>query len=386
MKKIVIENLAQISKAEIELGDMTILTGPQATGKSIFLQLLKLILDGDDIAKKIKKYGYDWDHNWSDFLELYFGEGMSGIWKTDTKVTVDGDRVDFEKDLYKTGSARKEKLFLIPAQRVLTLKNGWPRNFGDYESTDPYVVKNFSEQMRLLMEAGIGKGDAPIFPQTRRMKQVLREKLNATIFNGAEIKLDKTGFRKRIVLDVDAHKLPFMVWSAGQREFMPLLLGLYWLLPSSKTSKKEHIDIVVIEEAEMGLHPRAISSLVLIFLELLHRGYKVVLSTHSPVLLDVVWAIKTIQKHRVDPSLLLKLFDLEPTKEMQELCEDIVKNKVFNSYFFDKDETNKVKTVDISSLDPGDENSIVAEWGGLIEFSSKANDIVAEAVSSTERF
>jgi hypothetical protein len=142
----------------------------------------------------------------------------------------------------------------------------------------------------------------------------------------------------------------------------------------------------VIEEAEMGLHPRAISSLVLIFLELLHRGYKVVLSTHSLVLLDVVWAIKTIQKHRVDPSLLLKLFDLEPTKEMQELCEDIVKNKVFNSYFFDKDETNKVKTVDISSLDPGDENSIVAEWGGLIEFSSKANDIVAEAVSSTERF
>ena len=31
MKKIVVENLAQISKAEIELGDMTILTGPQAT-------------------------------------------------------------------------------------------------------------------------------------------------------------------------------------------------------------------------------------------------------------------------------------------------------------------------------------------------------------------
>jgi predicted ATPase len=382
MRRVIVENLAQIEKADIELGDMTIFTGPQATGKSILLQLIKLVLDGDDIAKKIKKYGYDWNHEWDGFLELYFGEGMRGIWKENTKVIVDDNIIDFDKDIYKTGKARKERLFLIPAQRVLTLKNGWPRNFGDYESTDPYVVKSFSEQMRLLMEAGMGKGDTPIFPQTGRMKQVFREKINASIFNGAEVKLDKAGFRKRIVLDVNTNRLPFMVWSAGQREFMPLLLGLYWLLPSSKTTKKENIDIVVIEEAEMGLHPKAISSLVLLFLELLHRGYRVILSTHSPVLLDVVWAIKTIQNNKADPALLLKLFDLSPSKDMQTLCEDIINNKQFNSYYFNKNKAGKIETVNISSLDPGDDNMIVSGWGGLTEFSGKANDIVAEAVST----
>ena len=40
-------------------------------------------------------------------------------------------------------------------------------------------------------------------------------------------------------------------------------------MPSGKTQKKDNIDWVVIEEPEMGLHPKAISALLLIFLELL---------------------------------------------------------------------------------------------------------------------
>ncbi len=381
MKNIEIYNLAQIEEAKIEITDLTIFTGPQATGKSIILQLLKLISDGDDIAKSIKKYGYDWEHDWRGFLELYFGEGMQGIWKDDnTQVNVDSQNINFDDDIYKTGSAKKEKMFFIPAQRVLTLKNGWPRNFGDFESVDPYVVKSFSENIRLLMEAGIGKGETPIFPQDGRMRKVFRDKLDDSIFNGASVKLDKTGFRKRIVLDVEDNKLPFMVWSAGQREFMPLLLGLYWLLPSSRTTKKENINIVVIEEAEMGLHPKAISSLILIFLELMHRGYKVILSTHSPVVLDVVWAIQEMQKYNGDPQLLLELFQLENSSGIKELFEDIVKNKKFKSYFFNKKSNGKVTVEDISTLDPGSEESIVSGWGGLTEFSARAGDLVAQAV------
>ena len=40
-----IENVGQIKKAEIDFGDLTVFVGPQATGKSIALQLLKLLLD-----------------------------------------------------------------------------------------------------------------------------------------------------------------------------------------------------------------------------------------------------------------------------------------------------------------------------------------------------
>ena len=46
-----------------------------------------------------------------------------------------------------------------------------------------------------------------------------------------------------------------MVWSAGQREFVPLLLGMYWLMPPAKISPAQRLEWVVIEEPEMGLHP-----------------------------------------------------------------------------------------------------------------------------------
>ena len=42
----------------------------------------------------------------------------------------------------------------------------------------------------------------------------------------------------------------------------------------------------------MGLHPQGIATAMLLVLELLRRGYKVVLSTHSTVVLDMVWALR----------------------------------------------------------------------------------------------
>ena len=63
-----------------------------------------------------------------------------------------------------------------------------------------------------------------------------------------------------------------MVWSAGQREVIPLLLGLYWLMPSTRISKRRDVEWAIIEELEMGLHPHAISAVLLMVLELLTRA------------------------------------------------------------------------------------------------------------------
>jgi predicted ATP-dependent endonuclease of OLD family len=45
MKTLNINYLGQIKEASLSFGDLTVLIGPQATGKSIALQLLKLMLD-----------------------------------------------------------------------------------------------------------------------------------------------------------------------------------------------------------------------------------------------------------------------------------------------------------------------------------------------------
>ena len=90
MKRLTLTSLGQIPEADISFGDLTVLVGEQASGKSILLQLVKLILDVDDITQTLKKHGFDWHEKPEDFLSLYFGEGMEGIWdNTTTKITVD---------------------------------------------------------------------------------------------------------------------------------------------------------------------------------------------------------------------------------------------------------------------------------------------------------
>ncbi len=384
MRQITLRSIGQIRKADVTMGDLTVLVGPQATGKSIFLQLLKLTQDGSAIKQSIKKYGLDWQHNWGNFLSLYFGEGMQGLWSSRSRVKVDSVPVDFDKLIYSRGRTPPESVFLIPAQRVLILKNGWPRPFMDYAAGDPFCVRNFSEHVRQLMEAGLGQGKSAVFPQENRLKKALRDSLDASVFNGAKVDLDRESFQNRLVLDVGSGeaRLPYMAWSAGQREFMPLLLGLYWLMPPTKTPKKKDVRWVVIEEPEMGLHPQAISSFMLLVLEMLSRGYRVVLSTHSPSVLDIIWAVRELQGRKARAGALRDLFQFPRWRAgLKEMFSEVLGKKKLRTYFFGKREDGMVTVEDISSLDPGSDREDVAGWGGLSGFSGHAADIVAKVVN-----
>jgi len=275
---------------------------------------------------------------------------------------------------------REEKLFYIPAQRVLTMPNGWPRSFREYASGDPYIVKAFSERIRVLLEQGFSSSRSDVlFPQTGRLKGILRNAVRDAIFHDFALVLDTSTPRLRLVLRHGDIKLPFMVWSAGQREFVPLLTGLYWLLPPTKTTRRGQVKWVVIEEPEAGLHPRAISTVMLLVLELMHRGYRVALSTHSPQVLDVVWAVQRISETTADHRLLLKAFSTPASPKMLEVAKSAF-GKQYRTYFFGQDGIVR----DISGLDPGAESDVEAGWGGLSEFSGRMADAVSEAVVRAE--
>ncbi len=372
-----ISRVGQIDDAQVSFGDLTVLVGPQATGKSIFLEFLKLLTDTGPILAYLKSYGLQWRKDVRQFLKVYLGEGMESIWRPESSVFLNGQQVDLG-ELISRVRKRPEAMFYIPAQRVLTLREGWPRPFSDYGAGDPFTVRDFSEKLRLLMETGFGAEPA-LFPRTRRLKNELRDLLDATVFSGFKLSVDTHGAQKRLVLGSSETEssLPFMVWSAGQREFVPLLLGLYWLLPPTKVSRRAKLEWVVIEELEMGLHPRAISAVLLIVLELLSRGYRVCISTHSPHVLDLVWAIKVFQRHRAGSEKLLQLFDVRPTVGMKEMAGAAIR-KTANVYYFDP---ATHKTADISDLDPGAPDAAQARWGGLTEFSGRVADVVADVVA-----
>src|SRR5688572_1840497 len=221
-----IRNLGPIKEASLSFGDLTVFVGPQATGKSIALQLLKLLVDTGHVQAEMSRYGLDWSGSLSDFLDSYFGEGMHAIWSgRDSRVRWGNNDVDLEQIARRKRVAKDENLFFIPAQRVLALRDGWPRPFTDYAPGDPFTVREFSEKLRVLVEQEFSAES--LFPQPRRLKKEFRDLLERDVFAKFGLKVDKVRSQKRLVLgtEVEGQNLPYMVWSAGQREFVPLLVG-----------------------------------------------------------------------------------------------------------------------------------------------------------------
>ncbi len=382
MNTVTVQNLAQISQAKVEFGDLTVLVGPQATGKSIFLQLLKLILDYDSIQKTMRNNHLIWNNTLNPFLDIYFGEGMSDIYKpAETTIHIDGQAFPLKKVASKKKNIEtQESMFYVPAQRVLALRDGMTRPFSDYRPGDPFVLRDFSDKLHTLIQSDFSN-EKTLFPHKKRLKRVLKDKLAEHIFANRDLtSVSSLQLNRLMLVDSktgDKSGLPYLVWSAGQREFTPLLMGLYWLLTPSKTPKKKNIEWVVIEEPEMGLHPQGIETVMLLVMELLERGYKVILSTHSPHVLDVVWAVQSIRSASNAKQLFLELFQLNDSVQTSPMAQAATEKK-YKVYYFNRNSKQGVQ--DISELDPGSDDPAVRDWGGLTGFSGRAGDIVGKAV------
>ncbi len=380
VQELALENVGQIRKAEVRFGDLTVLVGPQAAGKTILLEWLKLLMDAQIVGERLRLYGREWGRRADKFLELFFGEGMHSLWRPgESAVVVNGCSVDAETWLRPQASGANELVSYIPAQRVLTLGRGWPRPFSDYSPGDPFVVPNFSEWLRGILEAGFASGET-IFPRLHRFSPEARMKVFLDVFSEWGLQVNVQAGQKRLVLapGQGGNVLPFMVWSAGQREIVPLILSLDWLLSPEFPLRQNGFEWVVIEEPEMGLHPRAIEGVMLMVLELVARGYKVCVSTHSPQLLDVIWVIRHVSQHGADPVRLLDLFNLDDFPKRRNVMELVLK-KLAKVYFFDRESGC---TRDISDLDPGAEDSTEAGWGGLTAFSGRASEVVSKVMSA----
>lgn len=377
MRRLTLRNFGQIRAADVELGDLTVLVGRQASGKTLFLETLKLAVDAGHIHSQLTRHGLEWNRSQDDFFDLYLGEGMHSVVEPESEIAVDG-RVQPIDSFVRKRKASNNRVFYVPAQRVLTVQQGWPQPFQSFGTQDPYVVREFSEQFRQLMDKEYSRGGA-LFPQTNRLKKAYRDMLAEHVFGEFELRIDVHGARRRLVLagGTSDPTIPFMTWSAGQREFVPLLLGLYWLLPASKVSRRESIEWAVIEELEAGLHPAAISAVLLIVLELLARGYKVCLSTHAPHVLDVVWAVQTLKSVGAPAEKVLEFFQAPRTPQMKQVAKELLK-KDLRVYHFD---ASTGITRDISSLDPTSADSVEANWGGLTEYGGRIADVVAEIVA-----
>ena len=385
MDTLKIRSLGPIEQADIQFGDLTFFVGPQASGKSIVLQLVKLLIDRDQIEQTLQNYGFVWDDDLDNNMERFFGEGMAKLWLNGTDVIF--NEIDFKKEFLKPGRKNHErlpsaeKIFYIPAQRVLCLNNGWPRFFNDFDDSAPYVLRDFSESLRLSLESGSLEASAPLFAEDDNHMVKRVEDFAKGIFLGGRVTVDRLK-RKRLMLEIENMRLPFTNWSTGQKESFPLFAGLYMMSPLF-ANKMSDTDYIIVEEPEMGLHPEAIKSVILQIFGLMQRGYKIIVSTHSPVLLEFAWAFNILKHEKALPENFDALFDLNEKSNAGTFFTTDTIGKIINTYYFEREKPHeRVVVKNISSLDAGSSDSAVAEWGGLSSFASKAGDIVSTIVAN----
>lgn len=374
-----IRNFAHLEDVNLTLGDLTVLVGPQAAGKSLALQWLKVAMDGRQLVDALRAAGHL--NGRSDVLmDLIFGTGMGTAWRDGESEVTLGSRKVTPRTIGRIGNG-KETLFFVPAHRSMLISDGWAAPFQKLTSDTPVVARVFSQN---LFDRFSGKDAGTLFPVERRLKKAVRDKIDAAVFHGGKVGIeeDSQHARRLRLVHGDMH-LPFMTWTAGQREFTPLLLGLYHLLPPTNLRKRPETNWVVLEEPEMGLHPQAITAVLLLVLDLLWREYRVVISTHSPHVLTMLWMMNRLKEHGASWQLVCEALDIAASQQMQPVAESALK-KDYRAYELAFDAAGKVHSKDISALDPSAEDPGVSGWGGLTEYSSRFGEAVRTAVNEDE--
>ncbi len=383
LNKLIIKNFGPVREARLSFGDLTVFIGTQASGKSLALQLLKLLLDKQFVATTMDKFNYVIAKNPVNILNFFFGEGLSGLWTADTQIS-DGTKSYTRNNLLsKPSPIATESLFYIPAQRIISIADGRPKNFMEYDASTPFVLRHFSEMLRLFLQHGIN-GNKVVFPLRNHLKSDIKKYFQENVFHKGKVVIDDSSGQKKLQLSLDKMNIPFMAWSAGQKEFMPLLMAFYCLSGSHLNALEQNqYRYVVLEEPEMGLHPKAIQSVLLQIIELMQNGYKVIVSTHSQVLLEFAWAFNTVKGSNATPEqkekMFQKMFNAEQCKSIVNTMKGIFE-KTINTYYF-ADKGDGVITQDISNLDATSDNQNMADWGGLSQFADKASEIVSQVIN-----
>lgn len=376
-----VTNLGPVAAARMRFGDLTVIVGPQATGKSLLLQLWKLRTDRAFLLPYLREQGIVTPTP-EDLLDVYFGDGMRTVWGPDTRVAVEGKPVTREALLSHRGlpPSRDERVFYAPAHRAILLGSaGWPLRFHQLPQV-PVVARLFSDHLhqQLLYAADVQ------FPHDRRFKGELRARMADAAFRGGQVQLEARGTQQQLRLHHSGDvSLGYMTWTAGQRELVPLLLALQRFAYEQRiVVKTDRFDTIIVEEPEMGLHPAATVAMFTLLLELVHRGYKVIVSTHAPVVLDVMWGLEMIAQHGGDATAACAMLGLESTPTTR----DVLKSALAATrrvYAMQPDADGRATAVDISTLDPASDDATVSGWGGLTGLSSRVAEQVGRVIATT---
>ncbi len=113
------------------------------------------------------------------------------------------------------------------------------------------------------------------------------------------------------------------------------------------------------------------------------HGYKVIISTHSPLFLDFAWAfnkIKGIRDEQAKYRALHRLMGTEGNQPIANMLEGVLDKDVRTYYIGKREQQGLSYTKDITSLNVWSDDPIIGEWGGMTSFATRATDVLSSNV------
>lgn len=331
MIKLEVNNFSCITSADLELGEITLIIGPQASGKSVLCKLNYFFFDilemqyasiSDGLTYKafteaLKDKFIQWFpiSAWgSGVFNIQFTAGDFGIRFTRTtykekpndnfriwiskeyemayksisrRPIKDENEFDFSYIMDIRSSSRKnyskilgadyiERHIFVPAGRSFFTNIGKALSLFEHGRVLDPLTLSFGR-----IYASFRDGDSIFYTRTASKNNKVLQMLNEIL--GGEIKSKRN---EEYVLSNDGRKIPFSALSSGQQELLPLITVLPIFISSLKGDNKA---LTYIEEPEAHLFPKAQSSLITALntiINLSDNSLKMVLTTHSPYVLS----------------------------------------------------------------------------------------------------
>ena len=110
MKSLKLKNIGPITDANIEFGDLTVFVGGQAMGKSIAMEMVKIIEDAGYIRQRMESFGLDCSKP-EKLFSNYFGAGKDKIWTEGiSEITRDAKKIT-RQDMFARNRTKAMKTF-----------------------------------------------------------------------------------------------------------------------------------------------------------------------------------------------------------------------------------------------------------------------------------
>ncbi len=317
LRKLEVKNFLALRDVSIDLEPFTVIVGPNASGKSTILEALhricalqfgqiRVLVEGGDFPEKLDNQAWispndilsknaepliQWQIYYleTEHVEITLKSGAPNFissWETNFKF-LPSDRT--QNNPYQDSGGHFNNLPIRVSQSINLRPNGQKMALASYSPLKKPILESDGSGLATVC-ANIQQEQPDVFeriqeslrlviPTVKRFR-IRRTEATAKNFVNGGVALNWTGIAEELIFDfVDADAIPAKYVSEGT------LLALCVLTAAARFDGEA---LVLIDDLERGLHPKAVHDLVKTLRELqkVNPKLQIVATSHSPYVLD----------------------------------------------------------------------------------------------------